>query len=283
MISLDSNIVAVSLPSIARALEADFTAIEWVISALHPDLRVAAAAGRRARRSLRPQAHAAARPGDLHRGVVRLRCRHRPHHAQRCSGAAGRRRRHPAQCRPGDALARVPWPGPGTRLRLLGLGDRRRHLAGADRRRLPHPAVRLAVGVLCEPARGRCHDPADPACGRGIARPRRRPDRRPRHAVVRRQPVPHHAGTDLRQSSRLAQPTGIVRARRRRPSLHAVSAGGDVAGATDARSARLSQPDLCRRLPGRARLCRLDADDAQLPADLSAERARLPSRKPLVC
>ena len=247
---------------------------------VHADLRVAAAAGRRARRSLRPQAHAAGRPGDLHRGFVRLRCRHQPHRAQRGSGPAGRRRRHSAECSAGHAFAFVPWPGPGPCVRFLGLGDRGRHLAGADRRWLPHPAVRLAVGVLREPARGRRDDPADPACGRGIARPQRRPDRRPRHAVVRRQPVPHHAGTDLRQSSRLAQPTGIARARRRRPSLHALPAGGDVAGAADARSARLSQPDLCRRLPGRARLCRLDADDAQLPADLSAERARLP-RKPL--
>jgi len=33
MINLDSNIVAVSLPSIARSLHADFAAIEWVISA----------------------------------------------------------------------------------------------------------------------------------------------------------------------------------------------------------------------------------------------------------
>jgi MFS family permease len=33
MINLDSNIVAVSLSSIARSLHADFTAIEWVISA----------------------------------------------------------------------------------------------------------------------------------------------------------------------------------------------------------------------------------------------------------
>jgi len=33
MINLDSNIVAVSLPSIARSLHADFVAIEWVISA----------------------------------------------------------------------------------------------------------------------------------------------------------------------------------------------------------------------------------------------------------
>ena len=33
MINLDSNIVAVSLPSIARSLNADFAAIEWVISA----------------------------------------------------------------------------------------------------------------------------------------------------------------------------------------------------------------------------------------------------------
>jgi MFS family permease len=33
MINLDSNIVAVSLPSIAHSLRADFSAIEWVISA----------------------------------------------------------------------------------------------------------------------------------------------------------------------------------------------------------------------------------------------------------
>src|ERR1700743_406817 len=33
MINLDSNIVAVSLPSIARSLNADFAGIEWVISA----------------------------------------------------------------------------------------------------------------------------------------------------------------------------------------------------------------------------------------------------------
>jgi MFS family permease len=33
MIGIDSNIVAVSLPSIARSLRADFSAIEWVISA----------------------------------------------------------------------------------------------------------------------------------------------------------------------------------------------------------------------------------------------------------
>jgi EmrB/QacA subfamily drug resistance transporter len=33
MINLDANIVAVSLPSIARSLKADFAAIEWVISA----------------------------------------------------------------------------------------------------------------------------------------------------------------------------------------------------------------------------------------------------------
>src|SRR3982074_3250438 len=33
MINLDSNIVAVSLPSISQSLHADFTAIEWVISA----------------------------------------------------------------------------------------------------------------------------------------------------------------------------------------------------------------------------------------------------------
>lgn len=33
MISLDANIVAVSLPSIAQSLRADFSAIEWVISA----------------------------------------------------------------------------------------------------------------------------------------------------------------------------------------------------------------------------------------------------------
>jgi MFS family permease len=33
MINLDANIVAVSLPSIARSLNADFAAIEWVVSA----------------------------------------------------------------------------------------------------------------------------------------------------------------------------------------------------------------------------------------------------------
>jgi MFS family permease len=33
MIGIDSNIVAVSLPSIAHSLRADFSAIEWVISA----------------------------------------------------------------------------------------------------------------------------------------------------------------------------------------------------------------------------------------------------------
>jgi EmrB/QacA subfamily drug resistance transporter len=33
MINLDSNIVAVSLPAISRSLHADFTAVEWVISA----------------------------------------------------------------------------------------------------------------------------------------------------------------------------------------------------------------------------------------------------------
>jgi MFS family permease len=33
MIGIDSNIVAVSLPSMARSLRADFSAIEWVISA----------------------------------------------------------------------------------------------------------------------------------------------------------------------------------------------------------------------------------------------------------
>jgi MFS family permease len=33
MINLDANIVAVSLPSIARSLHADFAAIEWVVSA----------------------------------------------------------------------------------------------------------------------------------------------------------------------------------------------------------------------------------------------------------
>ena len=33
MINLDFNIVAVSLPSISQSLGADFTAIEWVISA----------------------------------------------------------------------------------------------------------------------------------------------------------------------------------------------------------------------------------------------------------
>ena len=33
MIGIDSNIVAVSLPSIAGSLRADFSAIEWVISA----------------------------------------------------------------------------------------------------------------------------------------------------------------------------------------------------------------------------------------------------------
>ena len=33
MISLDANIIAVSLPSIARSLGADFAAIEWVVSA----------------------------------------------------------------------------------------------------------------------------------------------------------------------------------------------------------------------------------------------------------
>src|SRR5450830_1549022 len=33
LITLDTNIVAVSLPSIARSLHADFSAIEWVVSA----------------------------------------------------------------------------------------------------------------------------------------------------------------------------------------------------------------------------------------------------------
>ncbi len=33
MLNLDSNIVAVSLPSIARSLDVDFAAIEWVLSA----------------------------------------------------------------------------------------------------------------------------------------------------------------------------------------------------------------------------------------------------------
>ena len=33
MINLDSNIVAVSLSSIAQSLKADFAGIEWVISA----------------------------------------------------------------------------------------------------------------------------------------------------------------------------------------------------------------------------------------------------------
>ena len=73
-INLDSNIVAVSLPSIAHSLHADFSDIEWVISAYTLTFASLVFAGRDAGRPLRPRAHAARGFERLYGGIIRVRC-----------------------------------------------------------------------------------------------------------------------------------------------------------------------------------------------------------------
>jgi MFS family permease len=71
MIDLDANIVAVSLTSIARNLNADFAATEWVISAYTLAFASAAAAGWRASGSLRTQTIAVGRIDALTAASIR--------------------------------------------------------------------------------------------------------------------------------------------------------------------------------------------------------------------
>lgn len=72
MINLDSNIVAVSLSSIARTLGASFADIEWVVSAYTLSFAALLMPAGGTRRSIWAQAPADSRAGDFHLGIFHL-------------------------------------------------------------------------------------------------------------------------------------------------------------------------------------------------------------------
>jgi MFS family permease len=147
MIMLDSNIVAVSLPAIARNLNAAFTDIEWVISAyiltfsafLMP---AGALADRFGRRRLLIAGLFLFTLASLLCGLATTAI------ILNAARAAGDRSRNPAQCGARRAGAHVSRTRPVQGFQLLGHGHRRRRGRRPAGRRADHLHLRVALGVL---------------------------------------------------------------------------------------------------------------------------------------
>ena len=93
MLLLDVTIVNVALPSIERALGADFTDLQWVIDAYALTLAAALLAAGSLADKVGRRARLHARAGDLHRLVFGLRTGSRPAvSAHLARGTGGRRR-----------------------------------------------------------------------------------------------------------------------------------------------------------------------------------------------
>jgi MFS family permease len=151
MLNLDSNVVAVSLSSIAHSLHADFAAIEWVISAYTLTFAtLMMPAGALADRFGRKRMLLA---GLTLFTAASFLCGAAPNVAVLNAARAVQG----VECRAGDAVACVSGAGTGAGFRILGIGDRRRHRAGTGSRRFHYAGVRLAMGVLREHP-GRCGD-----------------------------------------------------------------------------------------------------------------------------
>ena len=144
MIMLDSNIVAVSLPSIARDLNATFADIEWVVSAYVLTFAALLDAVRGARGSVRAAAHADRRPRHLHSGVAAVRpCPFRAR-SERSASAAGRGRGDRAERGARRAGARVSRRGTRQGVWILG------HAASASL----SPSVRLSAELITSASAG---------------------------------------------------------------------------------------------------------------------------------
>ena len=177
MINLDSNIVAVSLPSISQSLGADFTAIEWVISAytlafaslVLPAGSLADRYGRKRMLILGltiftlASFFCGAAPNVIVLDVARV---------FQGVGAA-------LQLSAALAILSHSFHGacPRAGLRLLGIGRRHRDRLGTGRRRGDNAAVRMGVGVLREHPDRRGDDRADHGLDHGIEGSTRHADR----------------------------------------------------------------------------------------------------------
>ena len=106
LIMLDTNIVAVSLPSIARDLHGAFTDVEWVVSAyILPFTALLMPAGAFGR-PVGPTAHAAAGAVDLYGRITALRLGSKPWRAECGARVAGGWCGAAVECR---ACGDHPW------------------------------------------------------------------------------------------------------------------------------------------------------------------------------
>ena len=148
MVVLDFTIINVALPSIQAGLHIGTSTLQWLISGYAVVVRRIPAAGRQARRPVRPGPHVPDRAGRLRAGQRGRRARRRAGPAHRLAGRAGNRRRDrgPGRAVPArDQLARGTRPQPRTGDLRSGRLDRVRLGRGARR---PPGAGELAAGVL---------------------------------------------------------------------------------------------------------------------------------------
>ena len=146
LVMLDSNVVAVALPTIATSLGADFADMQWVITAyVLPFAALLLAAGSFGDKVGRRKA---ALLGQLIFAAASLvRHRHHAAAAQPLARPSGRRGEPAADGRPGDHQSQLPGRRAGEGVRLLGsLPGDRDHLR-ADRRRPDLQPLRLALGL----------------------------------------------------------------------------------------------------------------------------------------
>ena len=147
MASLDATVVNVALPHIASDLDADVTALQWVLTGyllgLSSFILLAGALGDR----LGTATHLRHRNGLVRRCVAAVRCGTERRRARRDPDPPGRGRRAPHAGEHGDPAGQLPRVRPGGgRRRVVGARRCRRCRRALHRRRIGG-RTRVALGV----------------------------------------------------------------------------------------------------------------------------------------
>ncbi len=172
MLLLDITVVNVALPEIQRSLHSSFQDLQWVVNAYSLTLAAFLLDGRRAGRSLRTKARVHDGPRRLHALLGRLRAGQYAARAEPVPRGAGHGRGDDVRHLAGADRARLPRPRARHRLRHLRRRDRRRRRRRPGRRRRDHLGHRLGMDLLRQRAdRDRRRVPHAHA-GLRVARPR---------------------------------------------------------------------------------------------------------------
>ena len=165
MAFIDGSVVTIAHPGDAARARGGARGAAVGGERLHAVPRGADPRRRRGRRPLRAAAAVPARHRGLRARLARLRAGARGRGADRGAAGAGDRRGDDGAAEPRHHLGGVPARAARSGDRHLGRGERDQHRARAGGRRVPRRRVRLAGGVLDQPAAGG---------GGGGARPRPR-------------------------------------------------------------------------------------------------------------